>query len=60
MIFFNNFDLVLRIGFRDSAISWIEVFVTEIDSFHLLVIVTEDLVLDVAGVLYPLLFVYIC
>ena len=41
MLFFNNFRSWLRIRFRDSAVSWMEV-------------------LDVAGVLYPLLFTHIC
>ena len=54
MIFFNNFRLVLKIGFRDPAISWIEAFLTKIGGFQLLVIVTEDLVLDVGGRSYIL------
>ena len=32
--------------------SWMEVFVTKIGGFQLLVIVIKDLVWDVAGVLY--------
>ena len=46
----------LRIGFWDPAVSWMGVFVTKINGFWLLVIVTKDLVLNVAGVPYPLLF----
>ena len=37
-----------------------EVFLTKTGGIQLLVIVTKDLVLDVMGVLYPLLFTNIC
>ena len=46
--------------YRDPAVCWMEVFVTEIGGFQLLVIVTKDLVLDVAVVQYLLLFTHIC
>ena len=36
-LFFNNFRSWLRIGFRDHAVSWTEVFVTKIGGFQLLV-----------------------
>ena len=36
--------------------SWMEVFVTKIGGFQLLVIVIKDFVWDVAGVLYVLFF----
>ena len=36
------------------------VFVTKIGGFHLLVIVTTVLVLDVEGILYLLLITHIC
>ena len=60
MLFFNYFRSWLRIGFRNHAASWKEVFVTKIGGFQLMVIVTKDLVLDAAEVLYPLLFTQIC
>ena len=55
MPFLNNFCSWLRIELRDPAVSWMEVFVTKIGGFQFLVIATGDLVLDAAGVLYPLL-----
>ena len=60
MSFLNNFCSWLRIELRDPAVSWMEVFVTKIGGFQLLVVVTEDLVLDVVVVLYPLVFTNIC
>ena len=45
---------------KDPAVSWMEVFVAKIDGFQLLVTVKRDLVLDVEGVLYPLLSIRIC
>ena len=44
----------------DPAVSWVDVFVAKVSGIRLLVIVTEDFVLDVAGVLYSLLFTHIC
>ena len=60
ILFFNNFRSLLSIGLRDPVVSWVKVFVTNIGGFQLLVIVTKDLVWDVVGVLYPLLFNHIC
>ena len=46
--------------FWDPAVSCMKFFVTKVSGFWLIVIVTKDLVLDVAGVLYPLLFTHLC
>ena len=50
----------LTVGFRNPVVSWMEIFVTKVRGFRLVVIVTKDLVLNVAVVLYPLLFTHIC
>ena len=60
MLLFNNFRSRLRMGFRDRAVPWMKVFVTKVNGLWFLVTVTKDLVLDVAGVLYPALLTHIC
>ena len=60
MVSFSDFRSWLKIGLNDLAVSWMEVFVAKAGGFQLLIIVTGDLVLDVAGVLYSLLFTRIC
>ena len=49
MLFFNTFPSWLRIGLSNTAVSWMEVFVKNLGGFKLLVIVTKDLFLVVAG-----------
>ena len=60
MLFFNNFRSWLRFGFIGPLVTWVEVFVTKASGLQLQVVATKDLVLDVVGVLYPLLFTYVC